>query len=286
MQIDLIETFLDICETRSFNRTAERLGITQSTVSGRVRALEKDLGRRLFLRSRAGTSLTLEGMRFEPHARSLRVGWSAALRATRDSGPTATTLRVGIQRDLTSTGIVDWVQDFREILPGTALYMEADFSQQMCSDLVRGHLDVGLIYTPYPHPDLHFETVAEVRFRMVSSVVDHIDAVPPDSYVRANTSPAFEEQHRARLPQLETATVSCGQETLVQALLNAHGGSGYVLEGTAVEMVASGRFHTVRKSPVIPQPVYSAIHLRNRHRSAHRKLIRLLSTHFPGQGQE
>ncbi len=33
MQIELIETFLDLMETGSFNRTADRLGVTQSTVS-------------------------------------------------------------------------------------------------------------------------------------------------------------------------------------------------------------------------------------------------------------
>lgn len=49
MQIELIETFLDLCETRSFNRTAERLGVTQSTISGRVKALEGALGQRLFI---------------------------------------------------------------------------------------------------------------------------------------------------------------------------------------------------------------------------------------------
>lgn len=47
MQTELIETFLDLCETRSFNRTAERLGIMQSTVSGRIRALEAAVGRRI-----------------------------------------------------------------------------------------------------------------------------------------------------------------------------------------------------------------------------------------------
>ncbi|MGR3711069.1 MAG: LysR family transcriptional regulator, partial [Alterinioella nitratireducens] len=38
MQIELVETFLDLCDTRSFNRTADRLGVTQSTVSGRIRS--------------------------------------------------------------------------------------------------------------------------------------------------------------------------------------------------------------------------------------------------------
>ena len=56
MQIELLETFLDLCETRSFNRTAERLGVTQSTVSARVMSLEGALGARLFDRSRAGTA--------------------------------------------------------------------------------------------------------------------------------------------------------------------------------------------------------------------------------------
>ena len=73
MQIDLLDTFLDLLETRSFHRTAERLGVSQSTVSGRVRALEEALGVRVFDRSRAGVQLTTEGLRFEPHARALRL---------------------------------------------------------------------------------------------------------------------------------------------------------------------------------------------------------------------
>ncbi len=54
MQIELLDTFLDLIETRSFHRTAERLHITQSTVSARVQALEAAVGGRLFTRSRAG----------------------------------------------------------------------------------------------------------------------------------------------------------------------------------------------------------------------------------------
>ncbi|MGB3177153.1 MAG: LysR family transcriptional regulator, partial [Albidovulum sp.] len=81
MQIELIETFLDLCESRSFNKTAERIGVTQSTISGRVKSLEATLGHRLFIRSRAGTQLTTEGLRFAPHARSLLHGWTEARHA-------------------------------------------------------------------------------------------------------------------------------------------------------------------------------------------------------------
>ena len=99
MQIELLDTFLDLIETRSFHRTAERLHITQSTVSGRVMALETAVGARLFTRSRAGTQLSTEGLKFESHARALRHAWTEARRAIEPS-PTAITLRIGIQNDL------------------------------------------------------------------------------------------------------------------------------------------------------------------------------------------
>ncbi|RVP38817.1 LysR family transcriptional regulator, partial [Sinorhizobium meliloti] len=44
MNLDLIDTFLDLLATGNFNRTAERLETTQSTISGRVKALEQAVG--------------------------------------------------------------------------------------------------------------------------------------------------------------------------------------------------------------------------------------------------
>jgi hypothetical protein len=46
----LLQTFLAVAQTRSFTRTAERLGLRQSTVSQHIRKLEQEAGRRLFVR--------------------------------------------------------------------------------------------------------------------------------------------------------------------------------------------------------------------------------------------
>ena len=40
----LLQTFLAIAQTRSFTRTAERLGLRQSTVSQHIRKLEEETG--------------------------------------------------------------------------------------------------------------------------------------------------------------------------------------------------------------------------------------------------
>jgi DNA-binding transcriptional LysR family regulator len=51
MNIEHLRTFLEIAETGNFNRAAERLHVTQSMVSARIRTLEQQLDRSLFVRA-------------------------------------------------------------------------------------------------------------------------------------------------------------------------------------------------------------------------------------------
>jgi DNA-binding transcriptional LysR family regulator len=282
MQIDLLDTFLDLAETRSFHRTADRLRITQSTVSSRVTALEQAVGQRLFDRSRAGTDLTPEGKRFEPHARALRHEWNEAKRRIQIPQGAAQLLRLGIKNDLAAVYLGDWVAEFRAALPQTAFYIEPDYSNQMCADLLTGILDFAVMFSPKPHPDLHFDSVGDVRYRMISTDTPHLAEVRPERFIFAHFSPAFEEMHRQLTPELATAAVSVGQSGSVVSLLTAMGGSGYVLEKTAAELVAGGRFMAVEDAPDLRQPVFAAIHIRHRTLPLHRKLTQLVAAHFRG----
>jgi DNA-binding transcriptional LysR family regulator len=282
MQIDLLDTFLDLAETRSFHRTAERLHITQSTVSSRVTALEQAVGSRLFDRSRAGTDLTPEGKRFEPHARALRHEWNEARRRIQIPHGAEHLLRLGIQNDLAAVYLGDWVAGFRAALPQTAFYIEPDYSNQMCADLLTGILDFAVMFSPKPHPDLHFASVGDVTYQMVSTETAQLAEVTPDRFVFAHFSPAFEEMHRQLTPALAGATVSVGQSGSVVSVLMAMGGSGYVLAKTAEQLIAMGRFMAVADAPELKQPVYAAIHIRHRTLPLHRKLTQLVARHFPG----
>ena len=280
MQIDLLDTFLDLAETRSFHRTAERLRITQSTVSARVAALEQAVGSRLFDRSRAGTDLTPEGKRFEPHARALRHEWNEAKRRIQIPQGAAQLLRLGIQNDLAAVYLGDWVAEFRTALPETAFYIEPDYSNQMCADLLTGILDFAVMFSPKPHPDLHFESVGDVTYKMVSTETAQLAKVTADRFIFGHFSPAFEEMHRQMTPDLATAAVSVGQSGSVVSLLTAMGGSGYVLEKTAADLVAGARFMAVDDAPDLRQPVFAAFHIRHRTQNLHRKLTQRVAGHF------
>lgn len=276
MQPELLETFLDLIESRSFHRSAERLGLTQSTVSARVQALESVLGTRLFTRSRAGTDLTTEGLKFEPHARALRHAWAEAQRSVSPSGTLAFTLRIGIQNDLAAGLIGDWVSGFRRALPETAFYIEPDYSAQMCADLGAGHLDFAVLYSPRALPDLHFTSIGEVGYRLVSTEGDRREALRPETHVRGNYSPAFQTAHTALLPDLTATPLAAGQNSAVAGLLLALGGSGFVLEETAQALCATGRFVLVADVSTLTQPVFAATHLRHRTSPMHRRLLQIV----------
>jgi DNA-binding transcriptional LysR family regulator len=280
MQIDLLDTFLDLAETRSYHRTAERLRVTQSTVSARVTALEQAVGSRLFNRSRAGTDLTPEGKRFEPHARALRHEWNEAKRRIQIPQGAAQLLRLGIQNDLAAVYLGDWVAEFRAALPETAFYIEPDYSNQMCADLLTGILDFAVMFSPKPHPDLHFESVGDVTYRMISTDTRSLAEVKPDRFVFAHFSPAFEEMHRQMTPELAASPVSVGQSGSVVSLLTVMGGSGYVLEKTSEELIATQRFRRVDDAPDLRQPVFAALHIRHRTQGLHRKLTQLVARNF------
>ena len=79
MDIAAARTFLEIVKAGSFVRAAANLNITQTAVSARVRVLEQQLDRILFVRNKAGAKLTPAGERFLRYATNLVQVWERAV---------------------------------------------------------------------------------------------------------------------------------------------------------------------------------------------------------------
>jgi DNA-binding transcriptional LysR family regulator len=67
-----LEAFLAVVRERSFRRAAQRIHLSQPTLSGHVQELERELGKRLFVRRGREVTLTEAGRVFEPHAVRVR----------------------------------------------------------------------------------------------------------------------------------------------------------------------------------------------------------------------
>jgi len=80
-----IRAAVALAEHRSFTRAAKALFVAQSTLSRQVAALERSLGRELFVRGQGKVELSVYGAAFLPHARQVLASVRAAEEAVRSA---------------------------------------------------------------------------------------------------------------------------------------------------------------------------------------------------------
>jgi DNA-binding transcriptional LysR family regulator len=81
MDFDQLETFLEVARHTSFSRAAEKRFRTQPAISAQIRALEEEVGARLFDRSGGRVALTAAGKVFQRYAEEALESRRAALAA-------------------------------------------------------------------------------------------------------------------------------------------------------------------------------------------------------------
>ena len=71
MDFRQLEAFLAVVNLKSFSKAAERLYLTQPTISSHIRSLEKELGTVLIRRTTKTFQMTYEGEKFYRYAKRL-----------------------------------------------------------------------------------------------------------------------------------------------------------------------------------------------------------------------
>lgn len=72
MTTDQLEAFLAVAEFKSYRAAAEKLYLSQPSLSSRIQALERELGTTLFNRNGRGVVLSEKGQIFVPYAKRMR----------------------------------------------------------------------------------------------------------------------------------------------------------------------------------------------------------------------
>ena len=83
MELRHIRSFLSIAGTLHFGRTAELIHLSQPALSLQIRALEEEVGVRLFERNRRKTTLTAAGAAFRDDAAAALSQLEQAIRSAR-----------------------------------------------------------------------------------------------------------------------------------------------------------------------------------------------------------
>ena len=135
-----------VAEHLSFSRAAQVLGVRQSAVSRRVRALEDALGVSLFERESTGVRLTEAGRRFLERARPALSEIDHAVKAAANAGRGAEgVLRIGILSSVSGGFMRDVLGHYHCYNPAIAIELVEGSASEHLARITERQLDVAFV---------------------------------------------------------------------------------------------------------------------------------------------
>jgi len=254
MDINLARTFLEVASSGSFILAAQRLHLTQTAVSARIRTLEEQLGRQLFVRNKAGAKLTAAGERFIRHATTLVQVWERARQQIALPPGRTHGISLGGELSLWHPFLADWLIWMNNFSGDIAIRSEVDMPIRLLDRVQDGSLDLAVVYAPPPREGLVSELLLEEKLIMVTT--DAHGTVDPERYVHVDWGPHFAINHQAAHPDLSNPGLSISLGPLALTYLLSVGGAGYFRAGTAQPFLEEGRLHRVASAPEFSHSAY------------------------------
>jgi len=255
MDIELARTFLQVADTGNFFAAAQRLNVTQSAVSLRIRRLEELLGTTLFTRSKAGAQLTPAGDQFDRFARSMLRVWEEARYQVSVPEGFSQTLIVGSQYSLWPGFGLRWLRLLERMLPDVAFRAEIGMPDRLTRLLLEGTLDIALMYTPQVRPGLGVEMLFEDQLVLVATDPDY-PATLDDHYVFIDWGTEFAAYHKTAFPNVRASRTTLAIGAMALDYVVDHKRAAYfparVVEGFLEEKSLS----IISDAPVFPFPAW------------------------------
>jgi len=168
VEIRHLRYFLAVAGAGSFSRAADRLGISQPSVSQQMRDLEAGLRVSLFQRRGKRILLTSAGLIFQKHARAiLRQLENFLDELSSDSAQLRGALHLGIVPFLDVALVPQLLGLFAAGHPGVNLTVAEISSDDIETALEEGRLDVGLGFLTHHSPNLRYERLSSDEFALI-----------------------------------------------------------------------------------------------------------------------
>ena len=187
MELYQLRTFAAIADEGHLTRAAERLHLSQPAVSGHVKALEGELGVRLFERASTGMELTDAGRELLAHARRvLSAAEDVKFAAQQMQGDISGLLRLGTVADPQSNRLGDLMAVARDAHPRLKLELHHAMSGAALVGVQTGELDATFFFGDAPGPEFLALKLRRLIYRVAAPAAwsDRIDGAEWDEIAR------------------------------------------------------------------------------------------------------
>src|SRR5580704_743771 len=163
MDVDtrLLRYFAAVAQEGNLTRAAERLFVSQPTLTKQIKQLESQLGLSLFTRSRAGMTLTAAGQALADQTPAVLAGWDHALQETKGAASRAArVLRVGFMSSAANEATQQIIATFARRRPDWWVDMQQAAWSDATAGLASGDVDAALLRLPFlGQNDVRFEVL-------------------------------------------------------------------------------------------------------------------------------
>jgi DNA-binding transcriptional LysR family regulator len=149
MELRQLEHFVAVAEEKSFTRAAKRMNIVQSGLSMSIRALEEEVGTKLFERSARGVVMTAAGEAMLPEARrAIQAVDSARVAVDATQGLLRGSLTIGIAQAADPGRIARLLGRFHDDYPGVVVRVIQEPAAELIDGVGSGAIDLALCGKP------------------------------------------------------------------------------------------------------------------------------------------
>jgi len=168
MELRHLRYFLAVADTRSFTRAAERLHVTQPTLSHQIKQLEQMVGTVLFDRSTKEVELTDAGRLFKPYCeRVLKEIDASALAISELEGLMRGTLRMAVFHSFSHSMLPPIMSEFALRYPGVHVISRLVPRLDMERELINAELDMAVAYAAGDNDQIVAEPLFEEELVLV-----------------------------------------------------------------------------------------------------------------------
>ncbi len=145
MDILSLEIFTRTAEEGNITKTAQLMNLSQPTVSRRIRELEEELGRQLFVRTNKSVALTDEGRQFLESASDMLTIYKKTIRQSVNNDALTGDIYIGSGEIPAFASLSKQITDFCRLHPGICFHILSGNADEISDGIEKGVIDLGLV---------------------------------------------------------------------------------------------------------------------------------------------
>ncbi len=258
MDISHLKTFLEIYQTRHFRKSAEKLFITQSAVSARIKLLEENLGVKLFTREKRKIEPTSAAHRFHKYADMVVSNWDQAKQMVGLPDDVEHSISLACMADIWHLFLNNWISDIQLKSPELAFNLMIDQANAISENVINGSLDLGLVFEPMNLPNLQMKEVLTFEIKLFSTSPNQkLEDALNDKYVMVDWGASFAFEYAQKYAGRALATIQTNYGVMALDILKNKGGAAYLPDLKALREDKSITLYEVNDAFVFERKLYA-----------------------------